>query len=306
MTTHLQPARSSFCVLPITIVPHLHLSPSTTIMHRPRHSLLDRLHPQQLLRPSVSVRPTFDVHPPLTPFSLVLSPSHTGFSVWRRVQFPVYSFALWSTLIYLLNLYSLAPAVSSGAASLVGILSMVTGLMVSFRSSSSYDRWYEGRRLWAGLTGTTRNVLRQLAFALPPSGVATTTTTTVEPITELANLFVAFPYATMYHLRDQSGLTTSSLSSLLPSRIVESYSRLSSSKQGLKTIDEREKAVKEYKEKYGVELDAEDELVRAAQGTNRASFSNGSGGGASLPLFLIRSIHARESRSSKPRSFVQS
>jgi hypothetical protein len=64
----------------------------------------------------------------------------TDFSVWHRVKAPTGAFALWALLVWALERKGMMPMASSGTSSLVGILSMVTGLMVSFRSGSSYDR----------------------------------------------------------------------------------------------------------------------------------------------------------------------
>ena len=47
------------------------------------------------------------------------------------------------------------------------ILSMVTGLLVAYRSGSSSDRWHEGRRLWANISSTVRTLLRTLSLTLP-------------------------------------------------------------------------------------------------------------------------------------------
>ncbi|ORY92657.1 Bestrophin, RFP-TM, chloride channel-domain-containing protein [Leucosporidium creatinivorum] len=114
------------------------------------------------------------------------------------------------------------PMVSSGASSMVGILSMVTGLMVSFRSGSSYDRWYEGRRTWAALTSTSRSFLRLLAFASPPN--PTTKPLQARAMNDLAQTVVAFSWATMYRLRDQPGVDHPELRALLPPSLLDAYS----------------------------------------------------------------------------------
>lgn len=38
------------------------------------------------------------------------------------------------------------------------VLGLVLGLVVSFRTSSAYERYSEGRKLWSDLTLTSRNI----------------------------------------------------------------------------------------------------------------------------------------------------
>lgn len=61
------------------------------------------------------------------------------FSVWPRVKLEVAAFTTFAILIYILNVIQWVEP-SPGWSSLTSTLSMVTGLLVSFRSNSSYDR----------------------------------------------------------------------------------------------------------------------------------------------------------------------
>ena len=63
----------------------------------------------------------------------------TDFSAWHAVREQVAIYSAWAAVVWLLHERGHMPMVSS-AGSLVGILSMVTGLLVSFRASSSYER----------------------------------------------------------------------------------------------------------------------------------------------------------------------
>lgn len=65
--------------------------------------------------------------------------SCADFSAWHAVREQVAIYSAWAALVWLLHERGHMPMVSS-AGSLVGILSMVTGLLVSFRASSSYER----------------------------------------------------------------------------------------------------------------------------------------------------------------------
>lgn len=41
-----------------------------------------------------------------------------------------------------------------------GSLSVVVGLVLVFRNGTSYDRWYEGRKLWADASATVESLAR--------------------------------------------------------------------------------------------------------------------------------------------------
>lgn len=45
---------------------------------------------------------------------------------------------------------------------IVGILGTVIGLLLAFRTNSSYDRWWEGRILWGAIVNDSRTWTRQL------------------------------------------------------------------------------------------------------------------------------------------------
>lgn len=61
-------------------------------------------------------------------------------SVFQATQTPILMFTCYGLLIYMLSLAGLAPNFGRGASSLSSVLSMITGLMISFRSSSSSVR----------------------------------------------------------------------------------------------------------------------------------------------------------------------
>ena len=51
-------------------------------------------------------------------------------------------------------------AIPSTVHSLVGV---ALGLLLVFRTNASYDRFWEGRRLWGGIVNETRNLARAAA-----------------------------------------------------------------------------------------------------------------------------------------------
>lgn len=43
-----------------------------------------------------------------------------------------------------------------------GVLGFVISLLLVFRTNTAYDRWWEGRKVWGGLTNTSRNMAIKL------------------------------------------------------------------------------------------------------------------------------------------------
>ncbi|QDT28198.1 bestrophin [Gimesia panareensis] len=74
-----------------------------------------------------------------------------------------------------------------------GFIGLVLGLLLVFRTNSSYSRWWEARKLWGKLVNVSRNMaikFREL------------TNFTREELRELADLLVAFPESLRDHLRE--------------------------------------------------------------------------------------------------------
>ncbi len=61
--------------------------------------------------------------------------------------------------------------ISSPAASAVhSIVAPALGLLLVFRTNQSYDRWWEGRRLWGTMVNTVRNLARGVSVHLVEGG----------------------------------------------------------------------------------------------------------------------------------------
>ncbi|POY71815.1 hypothetical protein BMF94_5176 [Rhodotorula taiwanensis] len=144
------------------------------------------------------------------------------FSAWHAVREQVAIYSGWATLVWMLHSLGWMPMTCS-AGMLVGIFSMVTGLLVSFRATSSYERWYEGRRTWQAVQATTRNLIRTLVFALPPPSNSPYDAQRAAAVKELCSLVCAYPFALMYRLRDQPGIDHAELRALLPDTLLEAY-----------------------------------------------------------------------------------
>ncbi|KAI0997694.1 hypothetical protein K3495_g10496 [Podosphaera aphanis] len=85
-------------------------------------------------------------------------------SVLPRMVIPVILIGLWATLITAFSeiYYDL-----SVEPLLITVLGIVVGLSLSFRSSTAYERYSEGRRAWTTLMVATRNMARIIWVQVP-------------------------------------------------------------------------------------------------------------------------------------------
>src|SRR5262245_33841419 len=83
------------------------------------------------------------------------------------------------------------PFKSSLGHTLVGV---ALGLLVVFRNNCSYDRYWEGRKLWGAIINTSRNLLRGAAAY-------------VGECKDLANLVGAYVLALKQHLRNNKDIS---------------------------------------------------------------------------------------------------
>ncbi len=81
------------------------------------------------------------------------------------------------------------------------LLGVIMGIFLAFRTNASYDRYWEGRKLWGALVNTSRSLTRQTCFML----------NSVHDIMELQHLrqafvkrVIAFVHALRCHLRNEN------------------------------------------------------------------------------------------------------
>ncbi|WP_291170824.1 bestrophin family ion channel [Gimesia sp.] len=79
------------------------------------------------------------------------------------------------------------------SSNLHGIIGLVLGLLLVFRTNSSYSRWWEARKLWGRLVNVTRNMAIKFREF---------TNFNRDELRELAGIIVAFPEALRDHLRE--------------------------------------------------------------------------------------------------------
>lgn len=113
------------------------------------------------------------------------------------------------------------------------LMGLALAIFLGFRNSASYDRYWEGRKLWGALAGGCRNLARQIhAFAHP-----CTTCDAVEH--ELAAVLrrrvslaaLAFTHALRHQLRDED--PTEDLRRLLPAALASEIGLLQNPAAGI-------------------------------------------------------------------------
>jgi putative membrane protein len=102
---------------------------------------------------------------------------------------PVAVFTLISLVLVLLDYYydRQLPHIDPVGHTILGV---VLGLLIVFRTNSSYERFWEGRRLWGQLVNASRSLARAAAAYAGPAD-------------DLGRLVAAFALALRHHLRGQ-------------------------------------------------------------------------------------------------------
>jgi ion channel-forming bestrophin family protein len=72
---------------------------------------------------------------------------------------------------------------------------LAIGLLLVFRTNASYDRFWEGRKLWGSIVNTCRNLARASHVLCDEASAR-----------EIIRWVACFPYATMFSLRKERGL----------------------------------------------------------------------------------------------------
>ncbi|HEX2574371.1 MAG TPA: bestrophin family ion channel [Polyangia bacterium] len=112
-------------------------------------------------------------------------------SMVRQIGYRVLATVVWSAAIVAIDQtyhdIDMPPTVHS-------LLGVALGLLLVFRTNASYDRFWEGRRMWGGMVNETRNLAR-LGHSLLSEAPGL--------YQELVQWTIAFAYASMHHLRGQ-------------------------------------------------------------------------------------------------------
>lgn len=115
-------------------------------------------------------------------------------SLVREISGRVLLCTAWSWAIVFVHTNIAPVGIPSIIHTLIGT---ALGLLLVFRTNSSYDRFWEGRKLWGGIVNETRNLTRSAEAFLINSP---------EIRREVALWMMAFVYATMHTLRHKKSL----------------------------------------------------------------------------------------------------
>jgi putative membrane protein len=120
-------------------------------------------------------------------------------SLVREILGRVIASVIWSAIVVLLFYYGPEWVHQSLLIPLTGhsLVGTALGLLLVFRTNSSYDRFWEGRKQWGGIVNECRNLARQVSVWLASDQAL---------VREIISWTIAFPYATMQRLRNSSGL----------------------------------------------------------------------------------------------------
>ncbi|KAF8810930.1 UPF0187-domain-containing protein [Phlegmacium glaucopus] len=125
--------------------------------------------------------------------------------IWPEVTF----FTLIATMVSLVS--SKTSHHLGVPTTLLTVLGTVLGLVISFRTSSAYERYQDGRKMWTNIITASRNLSQQIWIHVPvdrPKGGEASRATALENIIEkktMINLIIAFSVSVKHFLRDERG-----------------------------------------------------------------------------------------------------
>ena len=124
--------------------------------------------------------------------------------VWRVGFFSLLTAGIWAWETLAVPLPSLGPLGHS-------LLGVALGMLIVLRTNASYDRWWEGRKLWASLLNTGRNLVRSAAA-------------NAGAVKDLADLVSAYALTLKLHLRKDTDFTVlkGRMSAEMYARVTES------------------------------------------------------------------------------------
>ena len=120
-------------------------------------------------------------------------------SMLREILWRVLSCVLWAaivTVVYELAIDDPAATLATWTMAIHSVLGTAIGLLLVFRTNSSYDRFWEGRRMWGNIINESRNLARFCHGYIP------------DPLLRERTIqwLVAFVYASMHRLRGERAL----------------------------------------------------------------------------------------------------
>ncbi|KAJ5573637.1 uncharacterized protein N7459_008064 [Penicillium hispanicum] len=132
-------------------------------------------------------------------------------SVTPKMIMPIVCVAAWSTLITCISHFVHDLSVND---ILLTVLGFVVGLALSFRSSSAYERWADGRKYWAQLIQTSRNMARTIWISTGEREGENGKVDLLRKITAM-NLILAFAVSLKHKLRFEPDIAYEDLAGLV-------------------------------------------------------------------------------------------
>jgi putative membrane protein len=116
--------------------------------------------------------------------------------IFGRISLVVLGCVLYTALVVVIEKAFWDKFLSVGAG-FHGFIGLVLGVLLVFRTNTSYDRWWEGRKLWGQLINDSRNL-----------AIKVQTCVRADPAekTQLGKLLIGFAYALRDHLRGEPQL----------------------------------------------------------------------------------------------------
>ena len=85
------------------------------------------------------------------------------------------------------------------------LIGLALGIFLGFRNNTSYDRFWEGRKLWGGLVNVSRSLARQVLTLIGPSRGDCDPGERQALLRELVHRQIAYVHCLRHHLRDEQG-----------------------------------------------------------------------------------------------------
>ena len=112
-------------------------------------------------------------------------------SLVKEISGRVLACVLWSVVVVCFHKYYVSVHIPSVLHTLVGL---ALSMLLVFRTNASYDRFWEGRKLWGGIVNESRNLIRAAYVHLG---------TERNLLLQLTRLTVDFSVASMHQLRGE-------------------------------------------------------------------------------------------------------
>ena len=157
-------------------------------------------------------------------------------------------------------------------------------LIACCRSGSSSERWHEGRKIWASLTGSLRTLITTLHLSLSPPAISQARAAQQQAaVDELLMLCVAYPYALKNHLRDADSLSDAEFRKLLPPAMLHNF-------EATPSFDRRTSGLLDSQDEEKFERVLNYDTATSAQAREVKSKSTRLGAPRNMPLYLLRQI----------------